>query len=89
MTFMHCKIFLAGATGAIGRRLAPLLIDAGYEVFGTTRSERKAAELHLAAVTPIVVDVFDAAALSQAMATVRPEVVIHELTDLPRVRSGP
>ena len=82
---MHCKIFLAGATGAIGRRLGPLLIDSGYEVFGTTRSEGKAAELQLAAVTPIVVDVFDAAALSQAMATVRPEVVIHQLTDLPRV----
>ena len=42
---MYRKIFLAGATGAIGSRLAPLLLDAGYEVVGTTRSETKAAAL--------------------------------------------
>ena len=42
---MSRKIFLAGASGVIGRRLAPLLVNAGYEVFGTTRSEAKAAEL--------------------------------------------
>ena len=61
------KLFLAGATGAIGKRLVPQLLDAGYEVFGTTRSERKVAELTTAGVTPIVVDVFDAPALSRAM----------------------
>ena len=55
------KVFLAGATGAIGKRLVPQLLDASCEVFGTTRSERKVAELKTAGVTPIVVDVFDAA----------------------------
>ena len=77
------KVFLAGATGAIGKRLVPQLLDAGCEVFGTTRSERKVAELKTAGVTPIVVDVFDAPALSRAMTAVRPEIVINQLTDLP------
>ncbi|MGB7857598.1 MAG: NAD-dependent epimerase/dehydratase family protein, partial [Pseudolabrys sp.] len=80
---MYRKVFLAGATGAIGNRLVPLLLDAGYEVFGTTRSGSKAAGLQAAGATPIVVDVFDAPALSRAIAAVRPEIVIHQLTDLP------
>jgi nucleoside-diphosphate-sugar epimerase len=80
---MYRKVFLAGATGAIGRRLVPLLLDAGYEVSGTTRSKTKAAALQALGVTPVVVDVFDAPALSQAIAAIRPEIVIHQLTDLP------
>jgi nucleoside-diphosphate-sugar epimerase len=80
---MQRKVFLAGAGGAIGKRLVPLLLDGGYEVFGTTRSEIKATQLRAAAVEPIVVDVFNAAALSRALAAVRPEIVIHQLTDLP------
>jgi nucleoside-diphosphate-sugar epimerase len=80
---MYHKVFLAGATGAIGKRLVPLLVDAGYEVFGTTRSKSKAAGIEAPGATPIVVDVFDIAALSRAMAVARPEVVIHQLTDLP------
>jgi len=60
-----------------------LLLEKGYEVFGTTRSENKAADLEAAGVTPIVLDVFDAPALSRSMAAVRPEIVIHQLTDLP------
>ena len=77
------KVFLAGATGAIGKRLVPQLLEVGHEVFGTTRSGRKAAELEAAGVTPIVVDVFDALALSRAMTAVRPEIVMNQLTDLP------
>ena len=77
------KIFLAGATGAIGKRLVPQLLDAGHEVFGTTRSETKIAELKTAGVTPIIVDVFDAPVLSRAMTAVRPQIVINQLTDLP------
>ena len=80
---MYRKVFLAGATGAIGKRLVPLLLDVGYEVFGTTRSESKAGRLQAAGATPIVVDVFDAAALSRAVVAARPEIVIHQLTDLP------
>src|SRR6185369_9700011 len=77
------KIFLAGATGAIGKRLVPQLLEAGHEVFGTTRSERKVAELKTAGVTPIIVDVFDAPALSRAMVGIQPQIVINQLTDLP------
>lgn len=77
------KIFLAGATGAIGRRLAPLLIAAGHEVTGTTRSQSKVEALRAAGVRPLVIDVFDAAALSRAVIAAEPEIVIHQLTDLP------
>jgi nucleoside-diphosphate-sugar epimerase len=78
------RIFLAGASGAIGRRLVPLLLGAGHEVTGTTRSADSAKELERAGVTPAVLDVFDAPAVANAMRTARPEVVIHQLTDLPR-----
>jgi len=77
------KIFLAGATGAIGRRLVPLLLDAGHQVTGTTRSPDKGPHLRAAGVEPVVVDVFDAAALSGALSAVRPDIVVHQLTDLP------
>ena len=79
---MNRKIFLADASGVIGRRLGPLLVEADYEVFGTTGSEAKAAELEAAGVKPIVVDVFDGPALSLVMATVQPDIVVHQLTDL-------
>ena len=58
------RIFLAGASGAIGRRLTPLLREAGHEVTGTTRTPKTARELEAAGVRPVVVDVFDADALS-------------------------
>jgi len=77
------KIFLAGATGVIGRRLVPLLKEAGYAVFGMTRSMSKAFSLKESGCTPVVLDVFDASALSTAMQDIRPEIVIHQLTDLP------
>jgi nucleoside-diphosphate-sugar epimerase len=77
------KIFLAGATGAIGRRLVPLLLNAGHGVVGTTRSTDKAGGLRAAGVEPVVVDVFDAPALSAAVLDAHPDIVIHQLTDLP------
>ncbi|HTT00551.1 MAG TPA: NAD(P)-dependent oxidoreductase [Steroidobacteraceae bacterium] len=81
---MNHRVFLAGASGAIGRRLTPLLCDAGYSVWGTTRSEAKTEALRALGAEPIVVNVYDAAALGRAMATARPDVVIHQLTDLPK-----
>lgn len=81
---MGYRIFLAGASGAIGRRLTPLLRDAGHRVYGTTRSEAKAGALRAEGVEPIVVDVLDASALDRSVASARPEVVIHQLTDLPK-----
>jgi nucleoside-diphosphate-sugar epimerase len=80
---MH--IFLAGASGAVGRRLTPLLVDAHHDVTGLTRSLSVADELRAAGVRTVVADVFDADALKRAVAEVRPEAVIHQLTDLPRI----
>jgi nucleoside-diphosphate-sugar epimerase len=79
------RIFLAGASGAIGRRLIPLLLSDGHSVMGTTRSAAKAAELETQGVTPIVLDVFDADGVRKAVSDAQPEVVIHQLTDLPQV----
>jgi nucleoside-diphosphate-sugar epimerase len=79
------NVFLAGAAGAIGRRLVPLLLGAGHRVIGTTRSGETAVELKARGVVPVVVDVFDGAALRDAVAEAQPEVVIHQLTDLPKV----
>ena len=77
------RIFLAGAAGAIGKRLVPLLLDAGHHVVGTTRSTTKADALRAAGVEPVVVDAFNAPALSRAVCAARPDIVIHQLTDLP------
>ena len=80
---MATRIFVAGATGAIGRRLLPLLLGAGHQVIGATRSQKKATALKEAGAEAVVVDVFDAAALAHAVRDARPEIVIHQLTDLP------
>jgi nucleoside-diphosphate-sugar epimerase len=79
------KIFLAGASGAIGRRLLPLLHEAGHDVTGMTRSTDVARELKAAGILAVVVDVFDADALKRAVVEARPEIIMHQLTDLPRV----
>jgi len=76
-------VFLAGASGAIGRRLAPLLVTNGWRVIGTTRLVQKGSLLREMGVEPVVLDVFDAAGLKKLLADIRPEVVIHQLTDLP------
>lgn len=77
------KIFLAGAAGVIGRPLCVLLRRADHEIVGTTRSESNAAALRALGVTPVILNVYDAEALMQAMAAARPDVVIHQITDLP------
>ncbi|MEI9419314.1 NAD-dependent epimerase/dehydratase family protein [Mesorhizobium sp. Cs1321R2N1] len=80
---MAYRIFLAGASGAIGQRLVPQLLAAHHQVTGTTRSADKAARLEVLGVEPVVVDVFDAKSLSRAMLAARPDIVVHQLTDLP------
>ena len=77
------KLFMAGAAGAIGTVLVPLLIEAGYTVYGSTRRADRARALQARGVTPVVVDVFDAAALRAALLQIAPAVVVHQLTDLP------
>jgi nucleoside-diphosphate-sugar epimerase len=76
------RIFVAGAGGVIGRRLLPLLRQSGYEVFGTTRSPVRAAELERTGVTPVIVDAYDRQALVRAVGGISPGVIIHQLTDL-------
>jgi nucleoside-diphosphate-sugar epimerase len=77
------RIFLAGASGAIGRRLTPMLLAAGHSVSSTSRSAANAAQLQSQGVDAVVADVFDAEALRDAVVRARPEVVMHQLTDLP------
>jgi nucleoside-diphosphate-sugar epimerase len=77
------RIFLAGASGVIGRQLVPLLVEKGHTVAGTTRSERKAGLVRGLGAEPVVIDVFDAGALRDAVCDFAPDVVMHQLTDLP------
>jgi nucleoside-diphosphate-sugar epimerase len=79
------RIFVAGASGAVGRRLMPLLLAAGHDVTGMTRSADAARELKAAGVTPAMADVYDADGLKRAVVAARPDIVMHQLTDLPRV----
>lgn len=80
---MSKTIFLAGATGAIGQVLSRLLVKNGWKVYGTTRSKGKVALIKEMGVEPVVVDVFDAVRLKTILSDIRPDVVIHQLTDLP------
>jgi len=77
------RIFLAGATGVIGIRLVPLLTGAGHLVAAMTRSPDKTRRLAELGAEPVVCDVFDTAALRRAVAAFRPDLVMHQLTDLP------
>lgn len=78
------RIFVAGATGAIGAPLVPQLVSAGHIVAGMTRSERKSQRLRDLKVEPIVCDVFDLAGLTEAVVAFAPDALIHQLTDLPQ-----
>lgn len=77
------KVFVAGASGAIGRSLVPRLLAAGHEVTGSTRSTERADAIRAQGADAVTVDVFDAEALHAVMAEAAPEVVVHELTALP------
>jgi nucleoside-diphosphate-sugar epimerase len=76
------RIFLAGASGAIGRPLTAMLVAAGHEVTGTTRSADGARTISAAGARAVVVDILDAAGLGVAVAASRPQVVIHQVTSL-------
>ncbi|NED98858.1 NAD-dependent epimerase/dehydratase family protein [Phytoactinopolyspora halotolerans] len=87
------KIFLAGATGVIGRHMVPGLVKAGHEVAGTTRDASKAGQLRAAGAEPVVLDALDRNAVLSAVRQHRPDVVIHQLTaiggtDLKRFDEG-
>ncbi|MGH6842684.1 MAG: NAD-dependent epimerase/dehydratase family protein, partial [Methylocella sp.] len=76
------KIFVAGATGALGRHLVPLLTAAGHEVAGLTRSPAKANLLRSMGAKPVVADALDQAAVMSAVRQRKPEIVVHELTSI-------
>ena len=80
---MCMKVFFAGASGAIGQRLLPMLLERGYQVLAISRSAQRAAALEAAGARAMVLDVYDAPALHAAMLEFQPRWVIHQLTDLP------
>lgn len=77
------KVFIAGASGVIGRPLCKMLVEDGWTVYGTTRSENKIEMLKEIGVEPVVVDVYNEKKLEEILTTIKPTVVIHQLTDLP------
>ena len=77
------KIFVAGATGVIGRRIIPLLVEGGHDVVGMSRSAERARSLEDYGVRGVVADVYDTERLRRLLADEKPEIVIHELTDIP------
>jgi nucleoside-diphosphate-sugar epimerase len=77
------RVFLAGATGVIGIRVLPLLVAAGHAVAGMSRSPGKVEQLAGMGAEPVVCDVYDLDALTAAVSAFRPDVVMHQLTDLP------
>lgn len=76
--------FVAGASGAVGRVLCKLLIEGGWRVIGTIRSPDRAAKLRLLGVESVTVDAFDRDAFIHAVVRAGPEIVVHQLTDLPK-----
>ncbi|HEY4338926.1 MAG TPA: NAD(P)-dependent oxidoreductase [Steroidobacteraceae bacterium] len=81
---MSSRILVAGATGAIGSRLLPMLRAAGHRVVGITRTPAKIATLLDLGAEANVIDVFDAPAVTSLMESLKPDIVIHQLTDLPK-----
>src|SRR3954462_7455954 len=76
------RVFLAGATGAIGRRLVPQLVAAGHEVTAATTTARKGDLLRELGANPAVVDGVDAPAVGEAVARARPDAIVHQMTAL-------
>ncbi len=77
------KIFLAGATGALGRQLLPRLVERGHEVTGMTRSESKQQLVRDLGGRPVVGDALDPESVAQAVAAAEPEAIVHQLTAIP------
>ena len=77
------KVFLAGATGAIGKQLVPQLVQAGHEVTGMTRSRDKADLVRSLGARPVVADALDPEAVGRAVSEAEPDAIVHELTAIP------
>jgi 2-alkyl-3-oxoalkanoate reductase len=81
------RVFVAGASGALGRHLVPMLVGAGHEVTATTRTPGKVARLREAGAEPVVVDGLDREAVMAAVLAAAPEVIVHQMTALADMRS--
>ena len=77
------RVFLAGATGALGRQLLPRLVERGHEVTGMTRSESKQQLVRDLGGRPVVGDALDPESVAQAVAAAEPEAIVHQLTAIP------
>jgi 2-alkyl-3-oxoalkanoate reductase len=77
------RVFVAGASGAIGKLLVPALVAAGHEVTGSTRKPASTGALSAAGATPVVLDGLDAAAVGEAVAKAEPDVIVHQMTAIP------
>src|SRR6478752_4521210 len=76
------RVFVAGGSGAIGRRLLPQLVERGHDVIATTRSPDRSDRLRALGVTPLVMDGLDAGSVGEAVARAEPEVIVHQMTAL-------
>src|SRR5947207_12518062 len=76
------RVFVAGASGAIGTRLVPQLIDKGHEVIGTCRSPERTGRLHELGAEPVVLDLLDRPAVHQAVTDAKPDAIVHQATAL-------
>src|SRR5919106_5310109 len=83
MRSLMMRVFVAGATGAMGKQLVPRLVEAGHEVHGMTRSESKQAMLYELGAVPVVADALDPDQVAEAVGRARPDVIIHQLTAIP------
>lgn len=81
------RVFVTGATGAVGRHLVPMLVAAGHEVTATTKTPGKAAQLREAGAVAVIVDGLDRAAVIAAVRAAVPEVIVHEMTALTEMRN--
>ena len=82
------KVFIAGATGAIGKQLVPMLVERGHEVTGMTRTSAKQDLIRGLGARPVVADALDPEGVARAVAEAEPEVVIHQLTAIDASRFG-
>jgi 2-alkyl-3-oxoalkanoate reductase len=81
------RVFVTGATGALGRHLVPGLVAAGHEITATTRTQSKVAQLREAGAEPVVVNGLDRAAVTAAVRAASPEVIVHQMTALADMRN--
>ncbi|MGH2993331.1 MAG: NAD-dependent epimerase/dehydratase family protein [Solirubrobacterales bacterium] len=83
------RVFVAGATGALGKRLVPMLVQSGHSVAAMTRRPQKAGAIEASGATPVVADALDGAAVGEAVRGAEPEVVVHQLTALTGLTGNP